>query len=187
VQPATAISAECHQQSMLPCNISYASSASSIVCTIEAFATLAPCSHRCNRAHSDAFFARPLTAGTAVHPMRAAVRGARACVRMLTRHGMPVGCELPPTSASGLGSPLRKSASGLRPFAATSARGWGLPVSLLRRDWAHPAHICTGTALTPPTSAPGLRSPRPHLRQDLAGQMVLRASFVTPGAWVCGF
>ena len=25
----------------------------------------------------------------------------------------------------------------------------------LRRDWAHPAHICTGTALTPATSAYG--------------------------------
>jgi hypothetical protein len=24
------------------------------------------------------------------------------------------------------------------------------------RDWAHPAHICTGTGLSPPTSAPGL-------------------------------
>ena len=22
-------------------------------------------------------------------------------------------------------------------------------------DWAHPAHICTGTGLTPPTAAPG--------------------------------
>jgi hypothetical protein len=27
----------------------------------------------------------------------------------------------------------------------------------LRWDWAHPAHICAGTGLTPPTSAPGLR------------------------------
>jgi hypothetical protein len=25
----------------------------------------------------------------------------------------------------------------------------------LHRDWAHPCHICTGTGLTPPTSAPG--------------------------------
>ena len=42
-----------------------------------------------------------------------------------------------------------------------------------------PAHICTGTGLTPstsapglrlapPTSAPGLGSPRPHLRRDWA-------------------
>jgi hypothetical protein len=27
---------------------------------------------------------------------------------------------------------------------------------VLRRDWAHPSHIRTGTGLTPPTSAPGL-------------------------------
>ncbi len=38
----------------------------------------------------------------------------------------------------------------------------------LHRDWAHPCHICTGTGLTPATSAPGLRSPLPHLRQDCA-------------------
>jgi hypothetical protein len=30
------------------------------------------------------------------------------------------------------------------------------------------AHVCTGTALTPATSAPGLRSPLPHLRRDCA-------------------
>ena len=28
------------------------------------------------------------------------------------------------------------------------------------------AHVCTGTAPTPATSAPGLRSPLPHLRRD---------------------
>jgi len=31
----------------------------------------------------------------------------------------------------------------------------------LRRDRAHPSHICAGTALTPATSASGLRSPVP--------------------------
>jgi hypothetical protein len=36
----------------------------------------------------------------------------------------------------------------------------------LHRDWAHPAHICAGTGLAPPTSAPGLGSPRPHLHRD---------------------
>jgi hypothetical protein len=30
------------------------------------------------------------------------------------------------------------------------------------------SHICAGTGLTPPTSATGLRSPLPHLRQDCA-------------------
>ncbi len=58
------------------------------------------------------------------------------------------------------------------------------------RDWAHPGHVCTGTGLspahictgtgltpahicagtgpTPATSAPGLRSPLPHLHRDWA-------------------
>ena len=31
----------------------------------------------------------------------------------------------------------------------------GSPRPHLHRDWAHPAHICTGTGLTPATSAPG--------------------------------
>ena len=39
-------------------------------------------------------------------------------------------------------------------------------------EGAETAHICTGTGLTPlPTSAPGLRSPRPHLRRDCAHRM----------------
>jgi hypothetical protein len=50
----------------------------------------------------------------------------------------------------------------------TSAPGPGSPLPHLRRDQAHPAHICAGTRLTPPTSAPGLGSPRPHLRRDRA-------------------
>jgi hypothetical protein len=29
----------------------------------------------------------------------------------------------------------------------------------LHREWAHPFHICPGTALGPATSAPGLRAP----------------------------
>ena len=40
--------------------------------------------------------------------------------------------------------------------------------ALDRRGHAAPAHICTGTALTPPTSALGLGSPRPHLHWDWA-------------------
>ena len=68
------------------------------------------------------------------------------------------------------------------------APGPGSPHPHLRRDRAHPAHICTGTGLTlptsapgpgsppchvctrtghtPPTSAPGPGPPRPHLRRD---------------------
>jgi hypothetical protein len=41
-----------------------------------------------------------------------------------------------------------------RPTPATSAPGLGSPPPHLRRDWAHPCHICAG--LTPATSAPGL-------------------------------
>jgi hypothetical protein len=48
-----------------------------------------------------------------------------------------------------------------------------IEAELRRRARAHPAHICTGTSapgrgLTPPTSAPGPGSPRPHLHQDWA-------------------
>jgi hypothetical protein len=42
------------------------------------------------------------------------------------------------------------------------------PLPLLRRDWAYPCHICTGTGLAPTTSAPELGSPRPHLRRNWA-------------------
>jgi hypothetical protein len=43
---------------------------------------------------------------------------------------------------------------------ATSAPGLGSSLPHLRRDWAHPCHICAGTGLTPPTSAPGPRTGR---------------------------
>ena len=33
------------------------------------------------------------------------------------------------------------------------------PLPHLHRDWVHPCHICTGTGLTPATSAPGLGFP----------------------------
>ncbi len=56
----------------------------------------------------------------------------------------------------------------------------------LHRDWAHPAHICTGTGLTPATSAPGpgltpatsapgLGSPLPHPRRSWAHPGHIRA------------
>ena len=38
----------------------------------------------------------------------------------------------------------------------------------LHRDCAHLCHICTGTALTPAASVPGLGSPLPHLHRDCA-------------------
>jgi hypothetical protein len=42
---------------------------------------------------------------------------------------------------------------------STSAPGLCSPRPHLRRDWARPFHICTGTGLTPPTSAPGPGAP----------------------------
>ncbi len=81
-----------------------------------------------------------------------------------------------PTSAPGLGSPMPHMQPGL-----------GSPVPYLHREWAHPAHICAGSALdintgtgltratsapglgSPPgASAPGLGSPVPHLHRDWA-------------------
>ncbi len=56
---------------------------------------------------------------------------------------------------SRLGPPLRS------PLPCASASGPGSPLPHLRRDCAHACHICAGTALTLPTSAPGLRSPVP--------------------------
>ena len=41
------------------------------------------------------------------------------------------------------------------------ALGLGSPLPHLRRDWAHPCHICAGTGLSPATSAPGPGS-MPH-------------------------
>jgi hypothetical protein len=47
---------------------------------------------------------------------------------------------------------------GTRVAVAASAPGLGSPAPHLRRDWAHPRHICAGTGLTRATSAPGLGS-----------------------------
>ncbi len=71
--------------------------------------------------------------------------------------------------------PTTDARRGARP---TSAPGLVAPLPHLRRDWAHPGRICTGTGLTLATSAPGstgltpatsawrLGSPRPHLHRD---------------------
>ena len=48
----------------------------------------------------------------------------------------------------------------------------------LHRDWAHTSHICTGTGLTPPTSAPGLGPPPSHICTVL-GSLLRWASFGT--------
>jgi hypothetical protein len=47
-------------------------------------------------------------------------------------------------------------------------RDRGSPLPHLHRDRTHPCHICTGTGLTPATSAPGSGSPLPHLHRDRA-------------------
>jgi hypothetical protein len=44
----------------------------------------------------------------------------------------------------------------------------GSPLPRLPRDWARPSHVCPGTGLAPPTSAPGLGSPLPRLPRDWA-------------------
>jgi hypothetical protein len=48
------------------------------------------------------------------------------------------------------------------------APGLGLLLPHLRRDWAHPSHICRDLGVPLVTSAPGLGAPRPHLRRDWA-------------------
>jgi hypothetical protein len=67
------------------------------------------------------------------------------------------GYPFPPLTTADIRSvyPCRAS------VAAPSAR-W----HRLQRGWAHPCHSCTGTGLTPPTSAPGPGLPRPHLHRD---------------------
>jgi hypothetical protein len=98
----------------------------------------------------------PLAADEAAPPASApglaGVNPGHICVRRDWAH--------PPTSAPGLGSPCPHL-----------HRDWahpGSPCPHLHRDWAHPVHICTGTRLTLPTSAPGLGSPCPHLHRDWA-------------------
>ncbi len=75
----------------------------------------------------------------------------------------------------------RLQRTGLAPATSAPGAGLGSPLPHLRRDWdrdwAHPCHICTGTGLTPATSAretgltaaisargPGSPLPRPHGR-----------------------
>jgi hypothetical protein len=48
------------------------------------------------------------------------------------------------------------------------ALGLGSSLPHLRRDWAHPCHICAGTGLSPATSALRLGSALPHLHWDWA-------------------
>ena len=70
----------------------------------------------------------------------------------------------------------------MSPDTTTSALGLGSPRPHLRRDWARPSHICTGTGLAAATSAPGLGSLLPHLRQDWAHS----CHICTGTRWVIG-
>ena len=55
------------------------------------------------------------------------------------------------------------------PAPAASAPGLGSPPPHLHRDWARPRHICAGTGLTTPTSAPGLQ-----LRSEVSEMRLVR-------------
>ena len=87
-------------------------------------------------------------------------------------------------AADGIGRALRRSGSRATSLRLSAPRLGPLFLHL-RRDWAHPSHICTGTALAAATSAPGLGpplptpasglgSPLPHLHRDWAGPYGLR-------------
>jgi hypothetical protein len=156
--------------------------------------------HRCTAALCSDAIAHAL----AVAPLRHRVASLHGCVSLVHRPppatcAQVVAAELSAGDAVrtarrvpvGLGRALT-AALGLRHRASghTCAKGLGSPRPNLHRDWdwAHPAHICTGTGLTPattcagtrrtpatsapgrgsplPTSARGLGSTRPHLRWD---------------------
>ena len=56
----------------------------------------------------------------------------------------------------------------------------------LNRDRAHPCHVCTGTGLTPASSAPGLGSPLPPLRRGWAHRChICTGTGLTPAHMFC--
>ncbi len=71
-------------------------------------------------------------------------------------------CHSTLNSSSGVAA-IRFTTAGARQVrdGTTSAPGLGPPLPHLRRDWAHPCHICAGTGPAPATSAPGLGPPLP--------------------------
>jgi hypothetical protein len=61
-------------------------------------------------------------------------------------------------------------------------REWPRPCPHLHWDWPHPRHICTGTGLTPATSA------RSHLHRDLAHwSRICTLTGLTQSQWLCAF
>ena len=87
-----------------------------------------------------------------------------------TPHRHQLGCAL-------AGGWLRHQPSHRQHAGVLRARGAGRRVG-----WAHPAHICAGTGPTPPTSAPGLGPPRPHLHRDRRARYLGGPADV----WQCG-
>jgi hypothetical protein len=75
--------------------------------------------------------------------------GLRHGLRQNASHGRRARARAPVSAAH----PQKLSCSGVPrshiPGACASAEGLGSPHPHLRRDWAHPCHICTGTGLAP--------------------------------------
>ena len=66
-------------------------------------------------------------------------------------------------------------------FGFARRESWGSSLPHLHRDRLDPpCRICTETRLAPATSAPGLGSPRPHLRRDWAHPAHIRTGTQVP-------
>ena len=105
------------------------------------------------------------------------VRKVRSCRHAKCRLGYGAGCVDTVPCAQGRAPTHKVWRARCNSRRATGVAGLGSPLPHLRRDSAHPSFICTGTWLTPatsalglgsplPTSAPGLGSPRLHLHWD---------------------
>ena len=104
------------------------------------------------------------------------------CVCSRAAHPADNDSSLPPIS-TGTGFTRPHRHRGLGSPAATSAPGLGSPRPHLYRDWAHPAHICTGTGSIQRTTAPA-SPPTPLetrlLRHTGRTQITLRMAHVVP-------
>jgi hypothetical protein len=127
----------------------------------------------------------PTASDTAVHRRAPCARFRRPSQTNLTRMRCANGADgrRPPRAmvpwrasrgqnALGCTVALRVHNTALRSWLALAKTGritgLGSPLSHLRRDWAHPCHICAGTGLTPATPPPGPGSPLPRLHRDCA-------------------
>ena len=107
------------------------------------------------------------------------VRKVRSCRHAKCRLGYGAGCVDTVPCAQGRAPTHKVWRARCNSRRATGVAGLGSPLPHLRRDSAHPSFICTGTWLTPatsalglgsplPTSAPGLGAPLQHLGRDWA-------------------